>query len=575
MTKTYYAYFDTQTRLFFYYNAADGTSYWLYPEDGYVYEATTLRPVYPPGSPLRWEEGDDYEAELRAGIEIDPATGLPMELKPKKAAALRSSRETELELVVLSPPRPPRASFLGPEPDQHFEEEQASAEPLQPADGEPEAADARQQPKGVGGRKGRKAARRQSSGGQFPSVQQLLVGTINEFSKGKSFSEYAVATFRTRRGTDAAGPLLPSIIDKNLVKLSKDLGRSLVKFVTGPDMDAKQGGYFWSLYASLAGERRLIDEMYCQVMRCATNQDRAVVFMRSCQVLLVLATFFSPTDSELRESISSFLAQTTRNQAAPPAAASAACLALFRFEATCAVGQTDHTFIWHLKPGTKEVDPKEIEGIVTHPLFQRHFSFGTSLWEVFLGQSAQYPELHVPLIVDTLGKLLWDLGAERTEGIFRQPGNSKNIEAIIAAAESEAEFAADPAWSIHDIGSAFKQWFRSVPGAIVQKHEMGKLMQTANDNPDGKGFVLFASKLTPISNRFALMYLVGFLRRLAGASATTKMTPENLGMVFAPNITWTDPDADAMSIPKISAAASAFLCSLVGHWNVSFVYNDQ
>jgi hypothetical protein len=550
MERTYYAYFDTRTRLFFYLDASDGTRHWSYPNDGYVYEATTLRPVYPPGSPLHWAEGDDAEAELRAGIEIDPATGLSAELKSKKP---------ELDSV----PPPPRADS---EPDQHYEEEDVPRP----------AVEVRQTPKTGGRGKGKKAAGRVLSSGRLPPVQQLLMSAISELSKGRSFSDYSAATFKGRKGSDSglapAGPLHPSLTDKNVVKVAKDLRKTLVKYVLGTDKDSKGAGYFSGLYSLLAADRRLIDEMYCQVMRCATSQQNPAVIVRSCHVLLLLTTFFSPADSDLCESVSTFLAETTRNQASPPAVASVCCLALFRFEATRAVGQTQLNFLWHFKPGTREVDPKEIEAVITHPEFARHFYFGICLWEIFAGQARQYPDLYVPLVVDTLAKKLWELGAERTEGIFRLPGNSKNIDAIIAEAESTDEFTGNGAWGIHDIASAFKQWYRSVPGAIVQKHEMDRFMQAASDSSPGRAFVTFASKITPISHRFALMYLVGFLRRLARASAATMMTVENLGMVFAPNIIWTDPDADTMSFPKISAAA--FLCNLVGHWNVSLVYSD-
>jgi hypothetical protein len=179
MTKTCYAHFDARTRLFFYYNAADGTRCWQYPEDGRVSEATTLRPVCPPGSPLRWEEGDDSEAELLSGIEIDPATGLPVELRAQKAAPPRPSSSRERE----PPPPPPPAS--DPEPEPHSEEEAASPRP---------------QPKGAGRGKGAKAAARATSGRKFPPVQQLLMGTISDFTKGRSFADYAAAMFRGRKG---------------------------------------------------------------------------------------------------------------------------------------------------------------------------------------------------------------------------------------------------------------------------------------------------------------------------------------------------------------------------------------
>lgn len=48
--KTYFAYFDVTTRLFFYYDVDTGVSTWSFPRDGAVYEPHTLRRVLPPGS---------------------------------------------------------------------------------------------------------------------------------------------------------------------------------------------------------------------------------------------------------------------------------------------------------------------------------------------------------------------------------------------------------------------------------------------------------------------------------------------------------------------------------------------
>ena len=45
-------------------------------------------------------------------------------------------------------------------------------------------------------------------------------------------------------------------------------------------------------------------------------------------------------------------------------------------------------------------------------------------------------------------------------------------------------------------------------------------------------------EMLPVSNRANLRYLIKFLYRLASKQEVNKMTPQNIAIVFAPNLLW-------------------------------------
>jgi hypothetical protein len=314
------------------------------------------------------------------------------------------------------------------------------------------------------------------------------------------------------------------------------------------------------IYRRVDADRALGDAMYCQVMRVVFQAPTPPIMVRGLHILLLLTTFFAPS-SPLRDAVASFLVGLLRQQGVPAGIARAAYICLFRLEAVCSASELCYHF--HKR------DPREIDQIWTHSTEARILYWGVSLWEIYMKQQQKAPGSVVPSVVQDLGKALLDMGAEATEGIFRLPGSSAKVEEIIARAESALDFTAG--YSIHDLASAFKNWYRDVPGGIVGAAEVPALMEAAKAEGEGKEFVTLASRLPPL-NRFALMYLIGFLRRIQASASTTKMTVDNLSMVFAPNVVRMD--GDPMSISTQTSAAKMFIATLIGHWDVSMVYSD-
>jgi hypothetical protein len=514
MPRTYYAYFDRHTRYFFYLNAEDGTRTWFYPTDGYVYEPTTLRPVYPPGSSLRWEDGD-------YGADKD---------EPQAISA------------------PNVTSLNGPSTSAYSPEEVAS--PVAEATAETPVAE-------------------EPERSALATLEQGITAVISQFSGGKTYRDFASQTFKGKAveqnlvcpRVTTGEPLLPTIKAKEEIRAARELSKQVLMYVHSPIDDISKCPCIGAVYQRLDGHRGLVDEMYCQAMRVLFKQENPSVLMKGLHVMLLLVTFFPPS-AMLREPVATFLVGLQSKEGVQQAVAHAAVICLFRLEAACT--RSDNCYRFHKR------DKKEIDMICTHATDDRILYWGTPLWEIFLKEQTKYPGSVVPRPIVGLAKALFEKGAETTEGIFRLPGSGTKVEDIIWKAENGKDFITG--FSIHDLASAFKNWYRDVPGGIVGSSEVKALMGAAKSEGEGKEFLMIANRLPP-PNRFALMYLTGVLRRMQAASEKTKMTLDNLAMVFAPNVV--SMDGDPMSVQSQTIAAKMFIMSLIAQWNVSAVYPDS
>jgi hypothetical protein len=120
---------------------------------------------------------------------------------------------------------------------------------------------------------------------------------------------------------------------------------------------------------------------------------------------------------------------------------------------------------------------------------------------------------------------------------------------------------------LNDLASLLKAWFGSFPRPIVTKEAAAEL--TAAE--EAGTFALFANQLPPLE-KAALMYLIGFLRRMAGAAEVTKMTPKNLAICFAPNIVDLTGLVDPTKAARLAEQAQVFIVALIEEWDTSEVY---
>lgn len=188
--------------------------------------------------------------------------------------------------------------------------------------------------------------------------------------------------------------------------------------------------------------------------------------------------------------------------------------------------------------------------------------FGVSIYEQMYFQRNEYPKAPFPIVLHHFCEKLFELGCEKSQGIFRLAGSRVNINRTYPKANQGEDFMDIP---INDLSSILKKWFSKQPGRLFdnQQMEILKILTTEDEN------LQFAETLSPVPKNI-LKYLVGFLRRLALSENITKMSIQNLSMVFAPNIAVYSKDTN--EIATCTSVLQRFLTSLTVNWDVLDIY---
>ncbi len=175
-----------------------------------------------------------------------------------------------------------------------------------------------------------------------------------------------------------------------------------------------------------------------------------------------------------------------------------------------------------------------------------------------------------PVILVILSEAIEKLGGFQTEGIFRLPGHTQQVERL--RDELSQLHVIDPinnrkqmvigSWvkDPHVCASVFKLWLRELADPIVPDEYYQLAVDSANDFEA----CLQVAKNLPVENRTILNFVIHFLSRLSEESVIkkTKMTIENLAVVFAPNILRSK-STDPMTIMKNSSNEKQFVKTLV------------
>ena len=526
--KTYWRYFDDASQQYFYYCGDTEETVWEWPADGKVFDPDSLEELAPPAA--------------------EPEPAYQPEPEPEPAY------QPEPEPVYQPPPEP----VYQPPPEPVY---QPAPVPIQPAPVQvmPTPAPAvRPQPPGP------PAAN---------PIPKIIDEEIARYQTGMDFSEFLEEECDGKKeGPWTPGPLsaplLKSMVSKDLYgkdapKLAKDLSKTLSKmFETEKKDTQKMLQQLPSLHQFLAKNAHLVDEAYAETMRAIRGNfqegnPKAAQFMQNAlNLLLFLATLFRPKSDRLVRTIYKQLADVVNGPIG--AFKGLAKFAFGRFDAICKARKSAMIFL--------KTDQAEIGKIPLHP-GQGKFYYGVSLYEIFWFQIRLAPKLVVPKpLVDMVNKM-FELNAEGTQGIFRLPGDMNKLDTMISDLEHGRPYMEGQ--SVHDIASLFKRWYRDLPGSILSKEEVSRLMEANSDS----AMIALANNL-PAMQKYCLMYLIGFLQRMVKAEEVTKMNVHNLGMVFAPNVLYIDPDEDPMKVPHISTAGENFLVCLIENWEVSSVYPD-
>lgn len=189
--------------------------------------------------------------------------------------------------------------------------------------------------------------------------------------------------------------------------------------------------------------------------------------------------------------------------------------------------------------------------------------FGAPLDDIMELQRKTFPALRVPRVLKLLCASILSQNGHRTEGIFRVPGDIDAINLLkITLNKGEMMVMHDP----HVPGSALKLWFRDLPEPVISAEFYEACVGACDDTAR----TLAIMDRLPLINREVLLFIVRFLQTIGQPEnqPLTKMTLDNLAMVWAPNFLRC-PSEDPMVIFNNTRREMLFVRQLISAWDTS------
>ena len=400
---------------------------------------------------------------------------------------------------------------------------------------------------------------RSRQGKDLPSVMTTFKNRLTELSAERfDVDAFVNEHFRKPKGKpkvplaefsgDAISDSLLANLNKNASKEAVKAFKAMLKSVK----DKKEKNEIVAVVEACRKEPELVDEVLCQCIKQTSEapHDAMVPYLSA---ILIIVTLFLPSPF-VHEYLFWHLAMCSKHE-------TARVKQLAEFAFIRLLGTIDNE-----KPCFEWKTPEEIMAIKTHPALG-NIVFGSGLTEIFWVQSRTHPNCPIPFVMHEMAEAMLELGAENTQGIFRLPGNLGKLDDMAARA-NRGERYLDGA-NAHDVASLFKKWIREIPGSVLGRDKTTEITSVKSD--DNAQIVAVANTL-PFERRAILMYLVGFLRRMAKSEAVTLMGIPNLAMVFAPNISYIPSDASPLNQAAMTNSVKTALAALIVSWDVSQIY---
>nr|CAB3222852.1 rho GTPase-activating protein 39 [Phallusia mammillata] len=299
----------------------------------------------------------------------------------------------------------------------------------------------------------------------------------------------------------------------------------------------------------------LRDEIYIQLCRQTTGNQRSESLERGLELLAMCLAFFPPSNkfhSYLEGYIYTHLDLPDEGGVQISLYANVCLKRLNKIIQTGA------------KRGNKKPTADEVaqsQRSIFNPSM-----FGNTLQEILELQSERHPERRLPWILTSLSDEVLRLEGNKTEGIFRVPGDIDEVNILKAKIDR---------WEIpnnlhdpHVPGSLLKLWYRELEEPLIPAAWYEQCVANFN-NPDAAISVV---NQLPELNRLCLSYLIKFLQVFAREenARITKMDASNLAMVMAPNCLRCESD-DPRVIFENTRKEMSFIRTLVLNYDTSFL----
>jgi hypothetical protein len=287
-----------------------------------------------------------------------------------------------------------------------------------------------------------------------------------------------------------------------------------------------------------------------QLIRQTRGTPQPEWLRKTWELFTVIVTYF-PSTQNSEQWIKSHFSQNISHM--DPLIAQLAQFCYIRFSARCAIGKP-------LDGGDRSLIP-----FIPVQFQLGRQQFGASLYEQLWNQRLTHPKLPIPYALYEMTERMFEIGCDKVEGVFRLPGNLRVVgQMAVSANQGRNPYATA---TIHDLASLLKQWFRDLPDPVVCVDTVLALKAAYDD----KSYFEFIQWL-PKAHYQALMFLIGFLQRLAAAEPVTMMGPKNLAICFGPNIVRPRDNTNPDTIKQLAEVAIEFLTTLIQNWDCSEIY---
>ena len=345
-------------------------------------------------------------------------------------------------------------------------------------------------------------------------------------------------------------PLLEAL-DKNCTKLSLQTFKWILQY-TGviPTKSPILCGE--NIVNTLLLNPALRDEVYFQLIKQTSHTPSNEFLVKGMELFLILSTIF-PSSRNSENWIKAHLSQMSKHP--DLLIHSISQFSYIRFSSRCAIGKPKE----NLEVNYIKKIPQQVS--------LNWLTFGASIYEMLWNQRLKEPKLPIPFIIYYLSEHILRKGAEKTEGIFRLPGNLKKVDEMANLINDGKECILNS--PLNDIASLFKKLFRELPDPVVPVNRVMDILNLFED--DNKDYITFAETL-PKPHKMVLKYLVGFLQHLCKFSEITKMDAKNFSIVFGPNILQANDITEHNQAKKFAIISNEFLKILIEKWDTSDIY---
>ncbi|KAM3720547.1 Rho GTPase-activating protein [Dirofilaria immitis] len=295
----------------------------------------------------------------------------------------------------------------------------------------------------------------------------------------------------------------------------------------------------------------LADELFCQIMKQLTANERFDSIRRGWELLAIFLAFFSPSSPEITQKLTEFIeANSDRLLDMPEVPVSHYAIQCSRRLVRLSTARP--------KPSLSLIQESRVH-IFNPP------QFCTPLEELMEMQAEKYPERILPWLETTLIDLILSADGQHTEGLFRVPADPDHVH----TARLRLDRGLIPVVrDAHVPAALLKLWLRSLPEPLLPDTFYLRCLAVC-DQPEEACRI---AELLPAVNRLVLAKLLELLQLLAEEETVkyTKMDVCNLAMVMAPNVLRCDSD-DPRVIFDNARREMTFLKTLILHYDTSFI----